>query len=77
MNFEREVNSRVERKKGQLGKISFEFKYPGNERFKFAKFFKRSKPSQFSKFNQGNNTLMLSKEEQGDHVKKGFMLQVS
>ena len=72
MNFEREVNSRMERKKYQLEKRSLELKYPANQSFKFAKFSKSSKPSQFSTFNQGNKSLMLSKEEQEEHVKKGL-----
>ena len=69
MNFEREVNSRMERKKGQLGKRPLEFKHPVNRSSKFAK---RSKPSQFSRFNQGNQNSRLSKEEQEEHVKKGL-----
>ena len=52
MNFEREVNSMMERKKNQLGKKSLEFKFPTNQSSKSAKFFKNSKPSQLLKFNQ-------------------------
>ena len=72
MNFEREVNNRIERNKGLLGKRSLEFNYHGNQSSKFAKFSKTSKPSKFSKFNQGNKIGMLSKEDQEEHVKKGL-----
>ena len=72
MNFEREVNNRIERNKGQLGKRSLESNYPASQSFKFAKFSKASNPSQVSKFNQGKKTVMLSKEDQEEHVKKGL-----
>ena len=72
MNFEREVNDRIERNKGLLGKRSLEFNYSGNQSSKFAKFSKTSKPSKFSKFNQGNKIGMLRKEDQEEHVKKGL-----
>ena len=51
MNFEREVNSRIKRNKGQLGKRLLVSNYPANQSSKFAKFFKTSKLSQISKFN--------------------------
>ena len=70
MNFEREVNSRMERSKSQLGKRSSESNYPARQNFRFAKFSKNSHPSQFSKFSQGNKTSRLSKEEEEEHVKK-------
>ena len=70
MNFEREVNSRMERKKCQLEKKSLEFKYPTNQISKSTMFFKNSTFFQLSKFNPRNKTVMLSKEEQEEHVKK-------
>ena len=45
MNFEREVNNKIERNMGLLEKRSLEFNYPGNQSSKFAKFSKTSKPS--------------------------------
>ena len=57
MNFEREVNSRMERNKSQLGKRSAKSNY---------------RPPQISKFNQRNKTSMLNKEEHEDHVKKSL-----
>ena len=50
MNFEKEVNSRIERNKSQLEKRSLESIYP-NQSSKIPNFLKTSKPSQFSKFN--------------------------
>ena len=70
MNFEKEVNSKMERNKGQLGKKSLVSNYPANQSSKSAKYSKTSKPSQFLKFNKGNKTSMLSKEDQEEHVKK-------
>ena len=63
MNFEREVNSMMNRNKNQLGKKSIDSNYPTNESSKFAKFSKTSKPFEFARFNKGNKTLMLSKED--------------
>ena len=72
MNFEREINNKMERNKSQLGKKSLESNYLANQSSKSTKFSKTSKPSQFSKLNRGNKTLMQSKEDQEEHVKKGF-----
>ena len=47
MNFEREVNSRMERNKSQQGKRSAKSNYPAKQSIKFAKFSKNFQPSQF------------------------------
>jgi hypothetical protein len=48
MNSEREVNTMVERNKGQVGeKNSLESDYPANQSSKYAKFTNNLKPSQF------------------------------
>ncbi|MBE3102723.1 MAG: hypothetical protein IMZ40_00590, partial [Bacilli bacterium] len=70
LNFEREVNSKLEKNKSLLGKRSSEFNRSNN--FKSSKFSQGSNPSQGSKFNPGQRGAMLSKEEQEEHVKKGL-----
>ena len=68
--LERDVNNFMERNKGQLKKRFLKFNYHSNQSSKFAKFSKTSKPSQILKFNKGNKFMMMSKEDQEEHIKK-------
>jgi hypothetical protein len=60
----------MKRNKGQLGKKILKSNYVANQNFKSAKFSKTSIISHFSKFNQGEKTLVLNTEDQDEHAKR-------